>query len=88
MGWAIPLACILFFMNNPNWVYFGLIGGSIAIYQFGIMTFPRIFLQKKNMRIGGDKAVKFCYIIAALWGLAGIFMAIFSIITIMINQPH
>ncbi len=82
LSWATPLACILYFINNSNWVYFGFIGGSIAIYQFGIMVFPRIFLQNNKMRIGGDKSVRFVYIFAPLWGLSGLFMVIFSIIII------
>ncbi len=82
LSWAIPLACALYFINNSNWVYLGLIGGSIAVYQFGIMVFPRIFLQKYKMRIGSANSVKFVYIFAPLWGLAGLFMIIFSIMTI------
>ncbi len=82
VSWTLPVACILFFMNNSNWVYFGIIGGTIYFYYFGLITFSRLIMQNRKMRIGSSKDIRNAYIMAFLWGLSGLFMIFFSIITI------
>jgi len=80
--WTLPLACILFLLSNPLWVYFGLVGGGMYVYIWGRISLVRFMMQKKGMRIGTKKDVKAAYILAFLWGLSGIIMIIISIISI------
>ena len=33
--WTLPLAGVLLLLNNPLWVYFGLVGGGMYLYFAG-----------------------------------------------------
>ena len=82
-GWTLPLAGILILFNNPLWIFFGMIGGSIYLYFGGRAIFTRLELQKNGIRIGKQDLLKMYYIFAALWafiGLATILKAINAIL--------
>ncbi len=77
--WPLPLACLLYFMDHPYWVYFGIIGGAIFTYHFALITFPHILLERKKVPLGGKRNLRVAYILAVLWGLSGLFMIFLSI---------
>lgn len=81
VSWTLPVACILFLFNNANWVYFGIIGGTIFFYYFGLIAFSRWIMYNKKMRIGTKADIRNAYILAIICGLSGLFMIIFSIIS-------
>lgn len=70
--WTLPLAGILVLLNNPIWIFFGMIGGNIFFYFGGRAVFTRIELQKSKVRIGKPELLKMYYIFAVLWALIGL----------------
>jgi hypothetical protein len=76
--WTFPLAGILLALNNLFWVYFGLIGGSIYLYYSGRGIMQRIFMSRKNIKIGTPTNIKAAYMFCSLWGISGIITIILS----------
>ncbi len=70
--WILPFAGILIILNNPMWIYFGLVGGSMYLYFAGRTIFTRLELKRKGVRIGKPELLKTYYIFVALWGLIGL----------------
>ncbi|MFC2135525.1 hypothetical protein ACFLTH_13005 [Bacteroidota bacterium] len=79
LTWIMIPASILLITDNPDWIYFGLIGGGIYIY-FGIrITLIRIMLSKGGVKIGTPSNVKAAYVFGPLWALSGLTFIILSI---------
>ena len=70
--WALPVAGVLLILNNPIWVYFGLVGGGMYLYFAGRGIVTRIIMQRRGFRIGKPESLKVAYIFLTLWGLAAI----------------
>ena len=81
LTWIMIPASILFILEQPEWIYFGLTGGGIYAY-FGIrITLIRIMLSRRDIKIGSPSNVKAAYIFGPLWALSGIifiFLSTFS----------
>jgi len=78
--WTLPVAGILLMLNNPLWAYFGLVGGGSYLYFAGRNLTTRSMLQRRGIRIGTPNNIKIAYAFTALWGLAGFFTILKSII--------
>lgn len=79
--WPLPAAGLLLILNNPIWVYFGLVGGGMYLYFAGRGIVTRFMMQRRGIRIGRPETLKVVTIFLTLWGLAAlitIIMAIFS----------
>ena len=77
--WTLPIAGILLMLNNPLWVYFGLVGGGMYLYLAGRFIFTRLFMHLRGIRIGQLKTLKLYNLIVTVWGIAAavtIFMAV------------
>jgi hypothetical protein len=77
--WTIPVAGVLLVLNNPVWVYFGLVGGGMYLYFAGRGIVVRKLMQGRGIRIGAPESLRVAYIFLALWGIAAvitIFLAI------------
>ena len=70
--WTLPIAGILLMLNNPIWVYFGLVGGGMYLYLAGRFIFTRLFMQRHGIHIGQLKTLKLYYAIVILWGIAAV----------------
>ena len=70
--WILPFTGLLIILNNPLWIYFGMIGGSIYLYFAGRQIFTRLELKKREVRIGKPELLKTYYIFVSLWGLIGL----------------
>lgn len=79
VNWSLPLGCLLFFLHQPEWVYFALAGGGYYTYSFGLISFPRILLKKENAHVGKNITLQTTHIFALLWGLSGLSMIILAI---------
>jgi hypothetical protein len=79
--WTLLVAGILLVLNNPSWVYFGLVGGGMYLYFSGRGILARLVMQRRGIRIGNPETLKVFYFFLALWGLIAvvtIFLAIRS----------
>ena len=80
--WTLPIAGVLLVLNNPIWIYFGLVGGGIYLYFAGRGIIVRRVMQGQGIRIGKPDTLRAGYIFLFLWGLAAvitIFMAIVAL---------
>lgn len=80
--WTLPLASLLLLLNNPAWVYFGLIGGGMYLYFAGRGMVVRKIMQRRGIRIGSPQSLKMATIFLALWGLAAIITIVMAIAAI------
>jgi hypothetical protein len=62
--WSLPLAGVLIILNNPSWIYFGMVGGGIYLYFAGRAIFTRLELKKRSIRIGKPQLLKIYFIFA------------------------
>jgi hypothetical protein len=70
--WTLPFTGLLIILNNPLWLYFGMVGGSMYLYFAGRAIFTRLELKNKGVRIGKSEFLKVFYIFITLWGLIGL----------------
>ncbi len=70
--WTLPFAGVLLLFNDPLWVYYGMIGGSMYVYFAGRAILTRIELKHKGVKIGKPELLKTYYIFVLLWGLIGL----------------
>jgi hypothetical protein len=75
--WTLPVAGILFLMNNAFWAYFGLVGGGMYLYFAGRGISTRLIMRRRGIRIGRPSSLKLYFIFLILWGLI-------ALITIML----
>jgi len=81
--WTLPVASILFLLNNPWWPYFGLVGGGIYLYFAGRGIFVRLAMQSRGIKIGKPESIRVAYIFLTIWGLLAliaIFMAVANLL--------
>lgn len=81
--WTLPVAGILLILNNPWWVYFGLVGGGMYLYFAGRMLVVRLAMQRHGIRIGKPETVKLYNAVLILWGL----LAVVTIIMVLAALP-
>lgn len=81
--WTLPVAGILLILNNPWWVYFGLVGGGMYLYFAGRMLVVRLAMQRHGIRIGKPETVKLYNAVLILWGL----LAVVTIIMALVASP-
>ena len=72
MLWTLPLAGVLLLLNNPAWVYFGLVGGGMYLYFAGRMLVVRRVMQRHEVPIGKPDTVKLYTAVLLLWGLIAV----------------
>jgi len=77
--WTLPVAGVLLVLNNPIWVYFGLIGGGMYLYFAGRGIVVRKVMQRRGIRIGTPGTLKVGFIFLALWGLAAVITIVMAI---------
>jgi len=77
--WTLPLAGVLLLLNNPLWVYFGLVGGGMYLYFAGRGIIVRRVMQRRGIRIGTPGTLKVAYTFLTLWGLAALITIIMAI---------
>lgn len=77
--WILPVAGILLMLNNPLWVYFGLVGGGSYLYFAGRSLTTRFMMQRHGIRIGNPHNIKIAYLFATLWGLSAIVTIIMAL---------
>ncbi len=76
--WTLPLAGLLLLLNNPNWVYFGLVGGGMYLYFAGRGIVVRMVMQRRGIRIGTPQSLKVAAIFLALWGVTAVITIIMA----------
>jgi hypothetical protein len=77
--WTLPVAGVLLFLNNPVWVYFGLVGGGMYLYFAGRGIVVRRLMQQRGINIGMPNSLKVANIFLTLWGLAAVITIIMAI---------
>lgn len=77
--WTLPAAGILLIINNPWWVYFGLVGGGMYLYFAGRMLVVRLAMQRHGIRIGKPETVKLYNAVLILWGLLAVVTIIMAL---------
>ena len=77
--WPLPVAGILLLLNNPNWAYFGLMGGGIYLYFAGRGIVVRMLMHKRGIRIGATETVRAYYVFLGLWAALAIITIILSV---------
>ena len=77
--WTLPVAGVLLILNNPMWVYFGLVGGGMYLYFSGRGILARRVMQGHGLQIGSPESLKVAYIFLTLWVLAAIITVILAI---------
>ena len=70
--WSLPFSGILIILNNPLWIYFGIIGGTMYLYFAGRTIFTRLELKRKGVHIGKPELLKMYFVFVTLWGLIGL----------------
>lgn len=70
--WTLPVAGVLLVLNNPIWVYFGLVGGGMYLYFAGRGIVVRWVMQGQGIRIGMPDTLKVAYTFLFLWGSAAV----------------
>jgi len=80
--WILPVAGILLIMNNPLWVYFGLVGGGMYLYFAGRGIVVRWVMQRRGIRIGKPETLKVAYVFLTLWGLTAIVTIIMAVVAL------
>lgn len=70
--WTLPFAGILIILNNPLWIYFGMVGGSMYLYFAGRALFTRLEFKRRGIRIGKPEQLNMFFIFITLWGLIGL----------------
>ena len=78
--WILPVAGILLIVNNPAWVYFGLVGGGMYLYFAGRGNVVRRKMQNQGIRIGSADALKAIYTFLSIWGIAAIATIVYAIL--------
>ena len=67
--WTLPVAGILFLLDNKLWIHFGLVGGGMWLYFAGRAILTRVTLQRRGIRIGMPKTLAINYTFIVTWGL-------------------
>ena len=67
--WTLPVAGILLMLNNPLWVYFGLVGGGSYLYFAGRNLTVCFMMQRHGIRIGTLNNIRIANLFLTLWGL-------------------
>ena len=70
--WILPVAGILLLIDNPAWVYFGLVGGGIYLYFSGRLLIVRQLMLRHDIPIGKPETVKLYTAVLILWGLIAV----------------
>jgi hypothetical protein len=79
--WLLPAAGILLILNNPSWMYFGLIGGGMYLYFAGRGIMVRRKMQQSGIQIGSQDTLKTAYIALSIWGVTAIITIVYAILT-------
>ncbi len=82
--WTLPLAGLLLLLDNPLWVYFGLVGSGMYLYFAGRGIMARRIMQQRGIRVGKPESLRVAYVFLSLWGLIAlgtIFMAVAALPT-------
>lgn len=87
---SLPLAAqiglyLLLVLNNPVWVYFGLVGGGMYLYFAGRGTLVRRLMQQHGIRIGTPETLRVGYIFLTLWGIAAVIAIVMVIAAFPLN---
>jgi hypothetical protein len=82
--WTLPAAGVLLLLNNPVWVYFGLVGGGMYLYFAGRGIVVRRFMQRRDILIGMPDTLKVVYVFLALWGIAAAITIVMAVAAIPI----
>jgi len=83
--WMLPVAGVLLVLNNPVWVYFGLVGGGMYLYFAGRGIVVRRVMQRRGIRIGQPDTLKIAYVFLTLWGLAAAITIVMAIAVLPLN---
>jgi len=83
--WTLPAAGILLVLNNPIWVYFGLVGGGMYLYFAGRGIVVRRVMRHRNIQIGTPGTLKVAFTFLTLWGLAAVVTIITAVAAISIS---
>jgi hypothetical protein len=83
--WTLPVAGVLLILNNPLWVYFGLVGGSMYLYFAGRGIVVRRVMLRRNICIGTPESLKVAYIFLTLWGLTAALTMVMAIATLLVS---
>ena len=77
--WTMPAAGLLLILNNPWWVYFGIVGGGMYLYFAGRMFVVRRAMLQRDIRIGKPETVKLYNAVLILWGLIAVATIIMAV---------
>ncbi|GAH66622.1 unnamed protein product [marine sediment metagenome] len=80
--WTLPAAGVLLLLDNPIWVYFGLVGGGMYLYFAGRGIVVRRTMQRNAIQIGSAETLKVGYIFLSIWGLTAIITIVMAIVAI------
>ena len=83
--WTLPVTGVLLVLNNPTWVYFGLVGGGMYLYFAGRGIVVRRVMQRRGIRIGKPQNLKVVNIFLALWGVTAVITIVMIIYTIGVS---
>jgi len=77
--WTLPVAGVLLLINNPNWAYFGLVGGGMYLYFAGRGLVVRQVLGRQGIAIGQPQTLKLYNVVLFLWGLIAVITIIMAV---------
>ena len=77
--WTLPVAGVLLLLNNPVWVYFGLVGGGMYLYFAGRGIVVRRVMQRRGVRFWTPQTLRVIYFFLALWGVTAVITIIMAI---------
>jgi hypothetical protein len=80
--WTLPVAGVLFILNNTLWAYFGLVGGGSYLYFAGRGIAVRLVMQRRGIRIGAPETLKLFYFFLLLWGLIAVVTIIMAVLAL------
>ena len=83
--WVLPATGVLLLLNNPLWVYFGMIGGGMYLYFAGRGILARRVMQGRGVQIGSPETLKVAYIFLTLWGLAAVITIVTAIVALTLS---
>lgn len=77
--WILPLAGVLLILNQPVWIYFGLVGGGMYLYFAGRGIVTRREMRRRGIQVGTPEALKVTNTFLSLWGLAAVITIVLAI---------
>ena len=80
--WTLVVAGFLLVFDQPEWAYFGLVGGGVYTYFAGRGIVTRVLMLRRGLRIGASRNVRTGIIFLVLWGITGLITAVAAAVSL------